>query len=102
MLMAQSQRQRASRRARGTPWSASDRHGQRVAQRPPRADPELGEDLLEMPFDRARAQEQLGADLGVRAPIAGEARDLLLLRRELVARVVAALADLLAGREQLV
>ena len=36
---------------------------QRVAERPPGADPELGEHLLQMPFDRAGADEQLGADL---------------------------------------
>src|SRR3954451_16060241 len=101
--MAQSLRHRARRRARVTPWSGDRRlPGQRVAQGPPRADAELGEDLLEVPFDRPRAEEELRADLGVRAPVAREPRDLLLLRRQLVARVVAALAHLLPRRQQLV
>src|SRR3954454_21743272 len=101
--MAQSLRHRARRRARVTPWSGDRRlPGERVAQGPPRADAELGEDLLEVPFDRAGAEEELRADLGVRAPVAREPRDLVLLRRQLVARVVAALAHLLARRQQLV
>ena len=60
------------------------------------ADAELGEDLAQVPFDRARGQEQLGADLGVGAAVAGQPGDLLLLRREPVARLGAALAYLLA------
>jgi hypothetical protein len=48
------------------------------------ADAELDEDLAQMPFDRARAEKQLGADLGVGAAIEGAAGDLPLLRGELV------------------
>src|SRR5690349_6206893 len=55
-----------------------------------------------MPLDGSGADEELGADLGVRQAPDGEARDVLLLRRELIAGVVSALADCLAGRKQLV
>src|SRR5262249_2185049 len=75
---------------------------QGVAQALARADAELREDLLEVPLDGARADEELGTDLRVRAAGDREPRDVLLLRREVVARVVGALADRLAGREQLV
>src|SRR3954469_1073115 len=75
---------------------------QRVAQRAARADPQLGEHLLEVPLDGAGAEEELGADLRVRASFARQASDLLLLRRELVARVVAALAHPFACGQQLV
>src|SRR5690349_22043556 len=54
-----------------------------------------------MPLNGARADEQLRADLGVRAPIACKPRDMLLLWRELVACVIAALAHLFAGGQQL-
>ena len=50
-----------------------------------------------MPLDRARADEKLCADLGVRAPLGGEPCDLRLLRGEAVARLGAALAHRLAG-----
>ena len=63
------------------------------------ADLELQEHLAQVPFDRARAQEELRRDLGVRQAVAGEPRDLLLLRGELVARVIAPAAHLLAGCE---
>jgi hypothetical protein len=43
----------------------------------------------------------LAADLRVRQAVASEASDLLLLRSELVARLGAALAHLLARRDQL-
>ena len=75
---------------------------QGVAQGPARADAELGEHLLQVPLDGAGAEEELGADLGVRPAVAGELGDVLLLGGELVAGVVAALADLLAGGQQLV
>src|SRR6516165_4736941 len=55
-----------------------------------------------MPLDRAGADEQLGADLRVRSARERQSRDVLLLRGELVAGVVRALPDRLAGREQLV
>ena len=35
------------------------------------ADPELAEHLGQVPLDRARAEEQLGADLRVRLPVGG-------------------------------
>ena len=47
-----------------------------------RADAELREHVLQVPLDGARADEQLGADLGVRAPVARQTRDLRLLRGE--------------------
>jgi len=55
-----------------------------------------------MPLDGAGAEEELGADLRVRPPVARQPCDVLLLRRELVARVVPPLAHLLAGGQQLV
>src|SRR5262245_50799452 len=55
-----------------------------------------------MPLDRAGADEELGTDLRVRAAGDREARNVLLVRREVVAGVVATLADRRAGREQLV
>ena len=56
------------------------RAGQRADELPARADPELREDLPQMPFDGARAQEQPRADLRVREPVAREPCDLPLLR----------------------
>ena len=50
--------------------------GQRRAELPARADPELPEHLAQVPLDRARAEEQLGADLGVRVPVGRQPRDL--------------------------
>src|SRR5512132_2203701 len=74
---------------------------QRCFQAASRVDPELAEDLVQVPLDRARAEEQLGADLRVGEPVAGEPGDLLLLRRERLARVERAAAHLPAGRGQL-
>ena len=51
------------------------------------ADAELGEDLVQVVLDGARADEQLRADLRVRLPVGGELGDLRLLGREDVARV---------------
>ncbi len=62
-----------------------------------RTDPELREHLAQVPLDRARADEKLCADLGVRASLGGEPCDLRLLRGEAVARLGAALAHRLAG-----
>src|SRR5215469_13673104 len=59
-------------------------------------DSKLGKYLAQVPFDRARGQEQLCADLQVSAAVAGQPGDLLLLRRELAVRRGAALAHLLA------
>ena len=49
--------------------------------------PSFANTLRKMPFDRARAEEQLGGDFGVGLPVAGEFRDLHLLRSELVPRL---------------
>ena len=91
-------------RARGR---RSCRHGDLWGSRKDRAelsagvDAELGEDLVEMPFDGAGADEELLADLRVRAAAGRELCDLLLLWGEVEARVVGAPADGLTGREQL-
>jgi hypothetical protein len=44
-----------------------------LAELPAGADSELGEHLAQMPFDRARAQEQRRADLGIGLPVTGPA-----------------------------
>src|SRR5215472_16082623 len=75
--------------------------GQRRSELPARGDTELHEHVAQVPLDRARADEQLGADLRVRQAIADELGDLPFLRRELVARVWAALTHLLARCHQL-
>ena len=75
--------------------------GSLVAQLHAGADAELREHLVQVPLDGARAEEEPRADLLVRLPVRGEPRDLLLLRRELAARLVTPFAHLLAGREQL-
>lgn len=54
-----------------------------------------------MPLDGAGADEQFGADFRVRSARESESRDVFLLRCELIQRVDSALADRLAGREQL-
>src|SRR5215207_1985550 len=51
------------------------------------ADAELGEHLVEVVFDGAGADEQLGADLLVRVPLLREPGHLRLLRREHVTRL---------------
>ena len=50
-----------------------------------------------MPLDRARADEELCADFGIRATLGGEPCDLRLLRGEAVASLGAALAHRLTG-----
>src|SRR6266536_4790664 len=50
-----------------------------------------------MPLDGVRAQEQLGADLRISQPAAGESRNLLLLGSELDALLNRAFADSLAS-----
>src|SRR3989440_6852835 len=75
--------------------------GQLVAQLHAGADAELREHLVQVPLDRARAEEELRADLLICLPVRGEPRDLLLLRGELAACLVTPFAHLLAGREQL-
>src|ERR1700730_3681472 len=64
-------------------------------------DAKLGEHFAQVPFDRARGQEQLGADLRVRQAVAGQPCDLLLLRGEMVARLEAPLAHFLARGDPL-
>src|SRR5690349_16596306 len=54
-----------------------------------------------MPLDGARAEKEPRTDLRVRQPLAGESRDLLLLRRQLISRVGRSLAGLHAGGRQL-
>jgi hypothetical protein len=66
-----------------------------------RADLELGEDLAQVPLDGARAYEQLGADLLVRQPVAGEPSDLRFLRGEISPRIGPPLAHVLPGGQQL-
>jgi hypothetical protein len=55
------------------------------------ADLELGEYFAQVPFDRARAEEQLGGDLQVGQARPRQLRDLGLLRGELVVRFGGAL-----------
>ena len=55
-----------------------------------------------MPLDGARAEKQLRTDLRVRPPVARQPRDMRLLRRQLIARLIDALADLLTRGQQLV
>ena len=64
-------------------------------------DPQLGEHLAQVPLHGPRAEEQPRADLRVRQPVAGQPRDLPLLRGQLVARLGRPLADRLAGGLQL-
>src|SRR5262252_9421420 len=70
--------------------------GQRRSELPARGNAELREHVAQVPFDRARTDEQLGADLRVRQAVADEPGDLPFLRRELVTCVGAAFAHLLA------
>src|SRR5262249_58931007 len=65
------------------------------------ADAQLGEYLAWVPLDRARGQEQLGAELRAGVAVAGQPGDLLLLRREPVARRGAAPSYLLPRGDQL-
>src|SRR5438105_4147271 len=75
--------------------------GQDAVELAARADVELHEDLAQVVLDRARADEQPGADLRIREPVAGEPRDLGLLGGELVARLDGAFAGRLAGGQEL-
>src|SRR5215208_7008200 len=83
----------AAGRLRGRAFPVRAREG--IVQAHARADLELGEHLLEVPLDGTGAEEQPGADLRIGETAAREAGDLLLLRRELVARLDSALAHLL-------
>src|SRR4051794_27694362 len=79
-------------RQRGARVTA-ERAGDLVARR----DVELAVDLVEVVFDRAGADEEPGADLGVGEAVAGEPRDLRLSRGELIRRFDTEFADGLAG-----
>src|SRR5947209_14605383 len=65
------------------------------------ADIEFWEHLAQVVFDGARAEEQPRSDLWVRLPIGGQACNLLLLGRQVVAGVGRALAHGLARGDQL-
>src|SRR5215207_8337935 len=73
------------RELRGRGFAVRDREG--IVQAHARADRELDEHLLQVPLDGTGAEEQPGADLRIGETVAREAGDLLLLRRELVARL---------------
>ena len=73
---------------------------QRSAQLAARTDPELGEHVAQVPFDRAGAEKQRGADLGIGLPAPREPGDGRLLRGELGARLRRELAHRLAGGQQ--
>src|SRR5262245_17206028 len=66
-----------------------------------RAHAELREHLAQVVLDGARAEEQPAGDVAVRRALGGEARDLQLLRCEVVDRAGVALAGGLAGGAQL-
>src|SRR5262249_13179011 len=65
------------------------------------ADAELPEDLSQVPLDRSRAEEQLGAYLRVRVPLARKLGDLCFLSREIATSLRGTFACLLAGGEKL-
>src|SRR5271157_5360115 len=65
------------------------------------ADVELGEDLAQVPFDCAGAEEQMGTDFRIRQPVTCEPRDLYLLRGELLDRLGRAPAYSLTRGQQL-
>ena len=65
------------------------------------ADGELGEDQAQVVLDRARADEQPGADLRVGQALAGQPRDLGLLGGQLAGGLHGPLAGSLVGRRQL-
>src|SRR5262249_30252563 len=74
---------------------------QRAAQSPARVDPELCQHLVQMPLDGAGAQVELFSDLRICTSVAREPYDVLLLGGEIIASVIAALADPLARRQKL-
>ena len=75
--------------------------GQDAMELAARADADLGEHLAQVVLDRARADEQPGADLRVREPIPGQPRDLDLLGGQLHGALDSALPGDLAGGGQL-
>jgi hypothetical protein len=61
--------------------------GQCGAELAPGADLQLVEHLPEVPLDRARAEEELRADLRVRVPVGRQAGDLRFLRSQFISRL---------------
>ena len=59
--------------------------GEGCRQLPPRGDSELPEDVTQVGSDRSVREVELLTDLSVRQPLGGHARDLELLRGELIA-----------------
>src|ERR1700754_5305291 len=74
---------------------------QRVVEFLPRTDAKLHEHFAQVPFDGARADEQLRADLRVRPAESGEAGDLGLLSCELLTSVGSTCPRRFAGGGQL-
>ena len=58
--------------------------GQDMPELVARFDAEFDEDLFQVVLDGACAEEQPGADLGIRQAVAGQPRDLGLLRGQLI------------------
>src|SRR5712692_6787243 len=85
----------------GLPRSFVSVAGQDAMELVAGADVELGEDLVQVVFDGARAHEQLGSDLGVGQALAGQPGDLGFPRGELVGGAGGACADSLAGGTEL-
>src|SRR6185503_8305680 len=75
--------------------------GESLAKLPAGADAELGEHLVHVPLDGPGAEVEHRSDLRVGEPVTREPGDLVLLRSEVVASLVAALPHLLTRREQL-
>ena len=67
---------------------------------PARVDADLREHLVQVPFDRSRAEEQQRPDLWIRLAVCCEPCNLSLLGGEVAWRFVNALPDLFAGRGQ--
>src|SRR4051794_23121122 len=67
----------------------------------PRLHIELPEDLAQVVFDGARADEELRGDLDVCLPLRDEPRDLCLLGREVVSGLGGAFASVFARRAEL-
>src|SRR3954470_13210374 len=64
-------------------------------------DPKLAEHVAQMALQTERNEKQPRTELWIRKPIALQARDLALLRRQVVARIDRPLAYLLACRQKL-
>src|SRR4051812_35585073 len=74
---------------------------QRVLELMTRADPQLGEDLVQVVLHGAAADEQPRSDVRVRDAVASESCDLGLLNSEVIPGLNGAFADPLAGGQQL-